>query len=372
MDIENLNIIFSQIKIPKIKKRAKTFLGISKQPNYENVCSNIYAFFFDIQEEHNLKDLFLKSLIQIIALKKETEYSFFYDSRIDIETEYTTKTNKRIDILLSTQEEAIIIENKIYHVLNNDLKDYWDTIQGRKKQGVVLSLRQLKIDNKNFINITHFEFLKHVMNNLGEYFSEVPEKYIFLLKDFYQNIINLTNPMETAELDFYYKYEPEISAMNIIKRNLTNHIKSQVENACGQINVNLLLSGKSKKDTEKRLRYYQHKENKNIMFTIIFDSLLKKEKQLQIIIEIQGDLLKNKAIFKSIDFSAEEEIIIKQSFFTKNNPYWEHFAVKTYADLKNSEIENLCDFIVNEINETNLLTIFNKITNVVNKKIANS
>jgi len=367
MDIENLNNVFSKIEVPKIKKRAKTFLGISKQPNYENVCSNIYAFFFDIQEEHNLRDLFLKSLIQIISLKTKTGYSFFYESRIDVETEYTTKKNKRIDILLSTQEEAIIIENKIYHVLNNDLEDYWDSIQRKKKQGVVLSLRKLTTRNVNFINITHFEFLKHIMGNIAEYLSEMPEKYLFFLKDFYQNIINLTNPMEIAELEFYYKYEYEISVMNVIKKNLTNHIKLQVENACGQINGNLLLSGKSKKDTEERLRYYQYKENKNIMFTIIFDSLLKKEKKLQIIIEIQGNLLKNKAVFKQIDFSTEEEKMIKKDFFTKNNPYWEHFVVKTYNDLKNSDIERLCDFIVNEINETPLLTIFNKTTNVIKK-----
>ncbi len=40
--------------IPIIKKNSKTFLGIAKQPHYENVLSNILAFYFDITEEHGL------------------------------------------------------------------------------------------------------------------------------------------------------------------------------------------------------------------------------------------------------------------------------------------------------------------------------
>ena len=52
MLLSTLQEFLYQEKIPKIKKRPKTFLGIAKQPHYENVLSNIYAFFFDIKEEH--------------------------------------------------------------------------------------------------------------------------------------------------------------------------------------------------------------------------------------------------------------------------------------------------------------------------------
>ena len=45
--IELLESFINKIEIPNLKPRVKTFLGISKQPHYENVWSNIYAFFFN-------------------------------------------------------------------------------------------------------------------------------------------------------------------------------------------------------------------------------------------------------------------------------------------------------------------------------------
>lgn len=363
MDIKELVEFTATTKIPQIKRRSKTFLEISKQPNYENVCSNIYAFFFNVNEEHQLNDLFIKSLIQTISSKIDREFSFFYENGFEIQTEYTTKKNGRIDILITTSDEAIIIENKIYHRLDNDLKDYWNSIKNENKQGVVLSLKPLATKNEKFINITHIELLKQVLNNLGEYFSDSSDKYIVFLKDFYLNIFNLTNPMEKSELEFYYKYEPQISAIQEIRKNLVRHIKNQVENACNQIEGSLVLSGKSKKDTERRLRYYQYSKNKDLMFTILFDSLLKKEKQLHIIIEVRGELLKRKELFKSIEFTSEEKELLKSDFYIPDNPYWKHFAVHVF-DLTDTDIERLSEFIITKINEY-FLTIFNKMTEML-------
>jgi len=65
MDIKELETFLRTVKIPKIEKRAITFLGISKQPHYENVWSNIYAFLFNPNAEHGFDNLFLKSLNQL-------------------------------------------------------------------------------------------------------------------------------------------------------------------------------------------------------------------------------------------------------------------------------------------------------------------
>jgi hypothetical protein len=56
-EFEQLQTFLNQNEIPKIKGKQKTFLGIAKQPHYENVISNIYAFYFNVNEVHKFKSL---------------------------------------------------------------------------------------------------------------------------------------------------------------------------------------------------------------------------------------------------------------------------------------------------------------------------
>ena len=131
VDLLQLQSFLNQNEIPIIKSKPKTFLGIAKQPHYENVLSNIYAFYFDVNEVHQFKDLFIKSLLELInrsiLVKEKTVFETF--SEFDVFTEYGIKDQKRIDILLQNNEQAIIIENKVYHHLNNDLNEYYNEIK---------------------------------------------------------------------------------------------------------------------------------------------------------------------------------------------------------------------------------------------------
>jgi hypothetical protein len=52
MDINLLKSFLNEHQIPSVKQQPKTFLEIARQPHYENVISNIYAFYFDPHEEH--------------------------------------------------------------------------------------------------------------------------------------------------------------------------------------------------------------------------------------------------------------------------------------------------------------------------------
>lgn len=55
--------------LPKVKQN-RTVMQVSGYPHYENVCSNILAFFFDPEEEHGLNDLLLQSLFKVIHQSK--------------------------------------------------------------------------------------------------------------------------------------------------------------------------------------------------------------------------------------------------------------------------------------------------------------
>jgi hypothetical protein len=350
--------------IPKIKKRPKTFLGIAKQPHYENVMSNIYAFYFKVEEVHNMQDLFINSLLEIInesklgSLKKVNDIADY-----EVETEISTKKGGRIDLLLSSQDHAIIIENKVYHTLNNDLEDYWtstkvtDGIEDNKI-GIVLSLNKLNVTHKHFVNITHLEFLKRVIQNLGHYVMEAKDKYVVFLKDFYQNSINLSkSEMDSKELKFYFDNQPKIIEVKDFHFAVRDHIYNQVEDVVNLIDEDLLLV-KSKGEPNKRLRFFLSPRNKNLMFTVFFEKLLTPERGLVLIVELKNELLRNKEQYKTIAFTSEEESTIKPVFFTDKNPNWCHFAVVRYQ-LNENEVSNLSHFIVEKLEEDQLLSVKN-------------
>src|SRR5690606_13304261 len=140
----------------------KTFLDIAKQPHYENVMSNIYAFYFRINEAHKFKDLFVTSLLELIN-KETKQIDSFFD--FNVFTEFSVSDQKRIDILLHNDEQAIIIDNKVYHHLNNDLDVYYNGVNATNKMGVVMSLHSINnISHPHFINITHLQLLNKVMS----------------------------------------------------------------------------------------------------------------------------------------------------------------------------------------------------------------
>jgi len=58
--------ILNEFKAVKFvgKTSTKTFMQVTGYPHFENVCSNILAFFFNPKEEHNLNDLFIWSLLE--------------------------------------------------------------------------------------------------------------------------------------------------------------------------------------------------------------------------------------------------------------------------------------------------------------------
>ena len=61
---ENLLSVLKKAGDIEIESRVKTFFDVTGFPHYENVISNILAFFFDTNEEHGFKDLWLKSLFE--------------------------------------------------------------------------------------------------------------------------------------------------------------------------------------------------------------------------------------------------------------------------------------------------------------------
>ncbi|NDP21448.1 MAG: PD-(D/E)XK nuclease family protein [Paludibacter sp.] len=372
MDLQTLQEFLDHNVIPKIKRRPKTFLGIAKQPHYENVMSNIYAFYFNVNEVHGMHDLFITSLLELInettlgKLKNVNEINDF-----DVDTEVTTIKGGRIDLLLSSQDHAIIIENKVYHTLNNDLQDYWSSIRvidnnEDNKIGIVLSLNKLNIIHPQFVNITHLDFLKRVIQNSGSYLMEAKDKYVVFLKDFYQNTLNMSkSELDSKELKFYFDNQAKIIEAKDFYFAVRTHVANQVEQVVKLIEEPFILQTPKGKYGE-RLRFYLSPKNKNLMITVFFNRLLTIERRLILVVELKEGLLQSKEHYKQINFTEEEGFINKPEFYTNGNSRYCHFAEMTYI-LNDDEVSNLAQFIAEKLNTDGLLSIYRKLNEFIEK-----
>lgn len=367
MQLEQLQTFLNQNEIPKIKGKPKTFLGIAKQPHYENVLSNIYAFYFEVNEVHKFKDLFVISLLELIN-KETTQIESFFDFKVF--TEYGVSKHKRIDILLHNNEQAVIIENKVYHHLNNDLALYYNDVEANQKIGVVLSLHPISnIKHSHFINITHLQLLNQVMNNLGNYLMHANDKYVVFLKDFYQNIINLSQPlMNENDFNFYFENQEKINNLITYKASARKHLENEVKKAYRlleeeKLNIKLY---ESSGNVGNVLSYYISEVNKNLMFTIIYGDLLKTEGALRLIIELKGKALNNKERYRGISLTGEDNA----SFYNSKNKVYAHFAVKSYK-LEKAEIRNLGEFVYNKLKSDGFVEVFTKLEKIFKQEINN-
>ena len=166
--------------IPKKQVRKETILDIAGIEHLENPWSDIYRYFFDIDASHGLSRLFIDSL-QNLLKKKDNQYIPLAMEHFKVSREVAVQdekgNNKRIDLLLYNDDEAIIVENKVYASLYNRLDLYWEKpeVPEENKRGVVLSLNKIRVKNTNFVNITHEELAKEIEKQLPSYFLSAPQ-----------------------------------------------------------------------------------------------------------------------------------------------------------------------------------------------------
>lgn len=384
ISLKEMKIFLDSHSIPEAKKWKKTFLAIAKQPHYENVISNIYAFYFKQWEEHGFKNLFEKSLKQVIESKTEGKTQFsknFYDmtefvnlnSETEVAVPYYDKetkktTHKFIDILLDNGTHAIIIENKIYHHLNNPLEVYWNHPEypDENKRGVVLTLKPTYSNNNNFVYITHIELIDSVMSNIGTYLPDCSDKYLVFLNDFYQNILNLSrNIMTTEEVKFYYDNQSKIDQVAKYRNNLKEHLIKEIEKAGEQVE-GLMLNIPSRKDLKVRVRYYDSELTPDICIAVLFHDIMNKPQIFSLVAELKGDLTHKeyRPLFSKVGLDDRNNKITDPMFDNLEQTGYLHFYRKDYNA---SEFENttLHEFIQNKLVEDKFIKVIKGLESVV-------
>lgn len=198
------NILEETSKIfNKIPVKEKTYMEVSGYPHYENVCSNILAFYLRPKEEHKLNGLALCSLIKVMKNKNintDIDLNDIDDiDNEDVRREYMTLKGNRIDLVIKNDDFVIGIENKLDASVYNDLNDYANTLNklNTKSIKILLSLHNnaKAVDNTEFINITYQEYfnqLKEDLNNI----QEKDNKWYIFLEEFIKNLEHFEGELE--------------------------------------------------------------------------------------------------------------------------------------------------------------------------------
>jgi hypothetical protein len=235
--LEELKLFVDSVPTPA--KERKNMLHIAGYPSWENVISNILAFYFGDSEEHNFGRLFFDSLLQVLRDKNVMLPEVINDGSFTVSRE-----QNNIDILICSDsiidgesEWAIIIENKIYAELYNDLKGYWTSIKAKNKVGIVLNLfgqpKPLLERHKDsgivYTDVLYKELTEKVKLKLHEVYEQSDDRHLLFLKDFLDNINTfyknkLMAPEMQKNLTLYQQYSVTLDKVRDIENTLHDYV----------------------------------------------------------------------------------------------------------------------------------------------------
>ncbi|HRK83923.1 MAG TPA: PD-(D/E)XK nuclease family protein [Saprospiraceae bacterium] len=252
-------------QLPEAQKVRKNYFEIAGFPRWELVSSNMLAFYFDTEEEHGFKDLFLQSLFDAIEAKLASNKGkadksfqrelYSYHGDICVIREFRTSEIKRIDLVIKKQGEtgneensnsewAILIENKFENAplgrIHNDLGHYWESVKAKNKLGVVLSLYNIK-DKSNlegpgwkYEHLTHQELADAVLANLHLYIKESDSLHLLMLREYLNNLASLSKwgaqimPEMEKILPLYQQHLEDIKKLNEWEVNIHKFVASHL------------------------------------------------------------------------------------------------------------------------------------------------
>jgi hypothetical protein len=171
----------------------RTFLEIAGYPHYENVCSNILAFFLDPEESHGLGTLVLDALAKVGNIATADEGM---GGSVSVAREVTTDKGNRIDLLIESDDRAVVIENKIHAAARNPFEDYANYLDhmadGRTKHMILLTVLPTNEGSGwGFANLTYEEFVEEIRSLLGRYVARADTRHLTIFLDFLNTLENL-------------------------------------------------------------------------------------------------------------------------------------------------------------------------------------
>lgn len=240
-------------------------MEISGYPHYENVCSNILAFFFDPKKPHGLGTLFLDAIARVGSIKDRVGA---VRGEIKVEREVQTGAGNFIDIILRSDSHAILIENKIYARIANPLADYATCLDeyGRKyNYKFLLTLSPVR-NTDSFGNITYAQFVKEIRGLLGCYVAGADTHYLMFMLDFLNTLDYLHGGkvMNPELVKFLKNHSQDVARFLKDINAFKEELRGKVKGLAGLISV----------DSNSNVSQWKYREKNGLFDVLVHDITL--------------------------------------------------------------------------------------------------
>lgn len=239
MMIEYLSLLLAYERLPRERRRA-TFMEVSGHPHYENVCSNVLAFYLDPAQEHGMGTLMLEAFAAMIGRKE-----LALPQQIRVVREHATKDGGRLDLWVDGETFVLGIENKIHHWEANDLDSYACSLahgaDGREVWKVLLCLRLERgevMAGGGFVRRTYPELWKQVRDRLGHRLAAADPKWVMHLNDFMLTTSHLAGETahEKAVTDFFIAHHEVIERLVRDRQAILHRLCGEIRRLCQVFN----------------------------------------------------------------------------------------------------------------------------------------
>jgi hypothetical protein len=345
-----------------IKQVEPTLFEIAGFPHFENVVSNFYSYYFDITQPHGFDNLFITSLLNLIAKKSTKEFSFNIKA-FNAYREVRTVKGGFIDILLAEGDlgedyrpieeygAAIIIENKVNADVYNDLADYYNSIKSPNKVGVVLSIKPTIIPDKNFISITHNELISEVTGQAISYLLNASEKQIAIFKDFIKNLQSYyQNQQMKLEMDkhveFFFTNGPKVTQLFKEYNNFLLHLNETIDLVAQSYQFELM----NKKSSARKTSVFGL-ESASLSWWVYLDEIVENKSFLiEFWIQQNNDAVNRWKALTDSDLAVFKTLTQKASIITTTTNYgtgknvWRKIGAKKYHNLSLEDLTNFQEY----------------------------
>ncbi len=326
-------------ELPGRVEHPRTFMEIAGYPHYENVCSNILAFFMDPKETHGLETLILDALASAGNIATADEG---VGGNVSVEREVITDAGNRIDILIESDDRAILIENKIYAGVSNPFEDYTvylnrRTPEGRAQHKLLLTLYPTSEGSEwCFMNLTYTEFVGEIRSLLGRYVSRADTRHLTIFLDFLNTLENLQRGtrMDQKFVEFLAERGDDVQSLFNGLKSFRAEMRSKVRELESLIDLegfeNIEAHDAWRGDTVSMSdNLYQHIRVADDLLVGIDTHLNPHGWEIQVFARDRGDPSKLRALLESLKIPFEEEERNGYKRFIHND----HFAVVAHLVL---------------------------------------
>lgn len=202
MELNQLKELLGKIaELPSLEEKEATIFSIGARGHFENPTTDVLAFFLDNNASHHLGNTALEALLGL--LPDEVSSSLNANLISTPEREVATDNGNRIDLLLESDEWALVLENKVFHNQNNPFDDYQAYAEKRyeNKEHVYVVLSPSGNAPSGWYGVSYPALIDALKEKLAACFISQPmNKWLVLLREFILHLEQLmTNGSEVSE-----------------------------------------------------------------------------------------------------------------------------------------------------------------------------